>query len=83
MTDELGGANIAENVIECIMTTICMDRPLPEALDDYGPSQNATRYHETYGENVLKRLYESVSENVYAMTRLPNDSDSCSLCWLL
>jgi hypothetical protein len=68
MTDELDGANMTANVMECIMTTICMDRPLPEALDDYKRPQKATRYHETYGENLLERLYKSVSENVYAMT---------------
>jgi ubiquitin-like domain-containing CTD phosphatase 1 len=71
MKDELGGANMAENVMECIMTTICMDRPLPEALDDYKRPQNATRYHETYGENLLKRLYKSVREHMYAMATLP------------
>jgi ubiquitin-like domain-containing CTD phosphatase 1 len=75
MTDELGGADMADNVMECIMTTICMDRPLPEALDDYKRPQNATRYHESYGENLLERLYKSVREDVYSMATLPNASD--------
>jgi ubiquitin-like domain-containing CTD phosphatase 1 len=75
MEDELGGADMADNAMECIMTTICMDRPLPEALDDYGRPQIATLYHKKYGENLLKRVSESVSEDVYAMTRLPNYSD--------
>jgi hypothetical protein len=72
MKDELGGADTVKEAMECIMTTICMDRPLPEALDDYGQPQNATRYHETYGENLLKRVYESVSKNVYATTSVLN-----------
>ena len=54
-----------------------MDRPLPEALHDYGRLQNVTLYHETYGENLLKRVSKSVSEDdAYAMTRLTNYSDS-------
>ena len=75
MKDELRGADMVTEAMECIMTTICMDRPLPEALDDYGRPQNATHYHETYGKDLLKRVYESVSEDVYAMTRVLNDSD--------
>jgi ubiquitin-like domain-containing CTD phosphatase 1 len=76
MKDELGGADMVNNAIECIMTTICMDRPLPEALDDYGRPQNETRYHEKYGANLLKRVSESVSkDNLYTMTRLTNNSD--------
>jgi hypothetical protein len=35
MKDELGGADMVMEVMECIMTQICMDRPLPNALDDY------------------------------------------------
>jgi hypothetical protein len=63
MRRELGGTDMLNNAMECIMTTICMDRPLPKALDDYGRPQKATKYHRKYGENLLKRVSESVSED--------------------
>jgi hypothetical protein len=84
MTHELGGgADMARNAMECIMTTICMDRPLPEALDDFRRPKNTTRYHLTYGDNMLERLYKSVSEDVYAIMRSPDDSDFSSPYWFL
>jgi hypothetical protein len=59
MEQELGQV-MEDEAIDCIMTTICTDRPLPEALDDYG--RNTSKYHDTYGDNLLKRVYESVSD---------------------
>jgi Histidine phosphatase superfamily (branch 2) len=82
MKKELGGTDMVDNAMECIMTTICMDRPLPKALDDYGRPQNETLYHKKYGKNLLKRVFESVSEDdLYVMTRLTNFSEFGFRCW--
>jgi hypothetical protein len=35
MAKELGGADKTD-LLDCLMTTMCTDRPLPEAINDYG-----------------------------------------------
>jgi ubiquitin-like domain-containing CTD phosphatase 1 len=67
MEKELGQV-MEDEAIDCIMTTICTDRPLPEALDDYG--RNTSKYHDTYGDNLLKRVYESVSDTEVGRTEI-------------
>jgi hypothetical protein len=39
MVKELGGADKNE-LLDCLMTTICTDRPLPEAINDYGKEES-------------------------------------------
>jgi Histidine phosphatase superfamily (branch 2) len=51
------------DAIDCLMTTMCTDRPLPDAVNDYRPAataelQNKTAWSEEYGHDLLQRLYE-------------------------
>jgi Histidine phosphatase superfamily (branch 2) len=50
------------DAIDCLMTTMCTDRPLPEAVNDYRPAataqQNETAWSEEYGHDLLQRLYD-------------------------
>ena len=50
---ELGKGTMTHDALDCIMTTICTDRPLPAAIDDYGRNNTSA--------NLLQRIYESVS----------------------
>jgi hypothetical protein len=50
---ELGKGTMTHDALDCIMTTICTDRPLPAAIDDYGRNNTST--------NLLQQIYESVS----------------------
>jgi hypothetical protein len=50
---ELGKGTMTHDALDCIMTTICTDRPLPTAIDDYGRNNTST--------NLLQQIYESVS----------------------
>ena len=34
------GKSDQDSILDCLMTTICTDRPLPEAIDDYGENQS-------------------------------------------
>ena len=54
---QLGQGTMQKDALDCIMTTICTDRPLPEAIDDYG--RNKTDW--------LKRISENVSMMVKTM----------------
>ena len=56
---ELGQGVMQKDGVDCIMTTICTDRPLPQRIDDYG--RNTSKYHDEYGDNLLQRIYENVS----------------------
>lgn len=38
------GSTMDHEAIDCLMTTICTDRPLPAAIDDYGHKPNRTRH---------------------------------------
>jgi ubiquitin-like domain-containing CTD phosphatase 1 len=42
---------MTHDALDCIMTTICTDRPLPAAIDDYGRNNTST--------NLLQQIYES------------------------
>ena len=48
------------DAIDCLMTTICTDRPLPNSIDDYGGSKRRRQSSDNspYGENLFQRLYE-------------------------
>jgi len=35
LKDEMGLAEVPEDILDCMMTTICTDRKLPDALNDY------------------------------------------------
>ena len=35
LNDEMGLEEVPEDILDCMMTTICTDRKLPDALDDY------------------------------------------------
>jgi ubiquitin-like domain-containing CTD phosphatase 1 len=53
-------------VMDCLMTTMCTDRPLPKAVDDYNRSLNSdddtqptlSSYQHDYGNNLFQRLYD-------------------------
>ena len=71
--------------IDCLMTTICTDRPLPEAIDDYTggdedserdfqPPQNLT----DYGSNLFLRLYNYFVKD-YVLAMLANDYEYARL----
>ena len=52
------------DAIDCIMTTMCTDRPLPDAINDYRPrdhtlNMNSTsQWNTTYGTDLLQRLHD-------------------------
>jgi hypothetical protein len=48
--DKLGKGTMRFDALDCIMTTICTDRTLPEAIDDYGRNQT----------DLLKRIADNV-----------------------
>lgn len=47
---ELGNGVMQKDAMDCIMTTMCTDRPLPQAIDDFGRNET----------DLLKRIYENV-----------------------
>jgi len=53
MVEELGN-DFSNNVHDCLMTTMCTDRKLPEILDDYGRSNGGGKY----GENIFQRFVD-------------------------
>lgn len=68
------------DAIDCLMTTICTDRTLPPALDDYtgesGDSGNRTRQlaDPKYGDNLFQRLYD-FQVQAYVLTFTMNDAE--------
>lgn len=46
------------DTIDCLMTTMCTDRPLPDAVNDYGAGANGTSNNsdDKYGTNLFERL---------------------------
>lgn len=49
------------DAIDCLMTTMCTDRPLPDAVNDYGMNRRLQDENSTtidYGSNLFQRLYE-------------------------
>lgn len=46
------------HAIDCLMTTMCTDRKLPAAIDDYSSRINNTEWSADYGNNLFQRLYE-------------------------
>lgn len=64
------------DAVDCLMTTMCTDRPLPDAINDYHPSedrelhhqQNSTEWSEEYGTDLFQRLYEfDIEQYVYTI----------------
>jgi len=57
MVDTMG-RDFSGNVVDCLMTSICTDRPLPDVISDYGnaSSEKESEYAEKYGSNRFERL---------------------------
>jgi hypothetical protein len=72
--------------IDCLMTTMCTDRPLPKAVDDYNRSQhNNTDTQPTlssskddYGDNLFQRLYDFDVQS-YTLLYKANDAEYSKL----
>jgi Histidine phosphatase superfamily (branch 2) len=55
------------DIIDCLMTTMCTDRPLPEAVNDYKPlgsgrQQSSAKGRGEYGSNLFQRLVDFETE---------------------
>jgi Histidine phosphatase superfamily (branch 2) len=52
------------DAIDCIMTTMCTDRPIPDAINDYRPIDQpvgntvSSKWNATYGTDILQRLHD-------------------------
>ena len=52
------------DAIDCIMTTMCTDRPIPDAINDYRPIDHpvdytvTSKWNATYGTDILQRLHD-------------------------
>lgn len=49
---KLGLDEIPFGILDCLMTTMCTDRPLPELIDDYDGSLGATPWNEDGSEGI-------------------------------
>lgn len=68
--------DIDMHALDCLMTTICTDRPLPSALDDFG--RNATTPHPTFGSNLFQRL-AAMNARQYTYHIKANDAEYSKL----
>jgi hypothetical protein len=74
------------NAIDCLMTTMCTDRTLPDPVDDYNPAfDNVTfagshhaRALNDYGNNIFNRLYNWDVQR-YVLQQTYNDADYAKL----
>jgi hypothetical protein len=57
------GKVMDSEAIDCLMTTICTDRPLPAPFDDYGrqPNQTLSSPEGNQETNVFQRIIDYVS----------------------
>ena len=62
------GRDFQDDAVDCLMTTMCTDRPLPTILNDFTPSNDSTQKSDdylnyadtTYGSNRFQRLAKMV-----------------------
>ena len=66
-------ANRDMHAIDCLMTTMCTDRPLPDAVNDYR-SDISDEWDDQYGPNRFQRLYEYDVQK-YTMNLKANDAE--------
>jgi len=63
-------------ILDCLMTTICTDRPLPAPIDDYKKdSTSNSDFADGYGTNQFERLYEKkmwTRSQCYRCTIMPS-----------
>ena len=61
MINEWGG--LPKNPVDCLMTAMCTDRPIPPVVNDYNVQRDDEddQYTETYGSNRFQRLVVNVS----------------------
>jgi ubiquitin-like domain-containing CTD phosphatase 1 len=60
-----GLGNLENEAIDCLMTTMCTDRVLPDILNDYGGRRRL--HHIDYGSNIFERIYNfSIMEDVFS-----------------
>ena len=52
---------------DCLMTTMCTDRDLPNILNDYGEEKGTTK-GKKYGGNLFERLFQFVSLKFYILS---------------
>jgi hypothetical protein len=72
--------NIEMHAIDCLMTTICTDRPLPASIRDYGVEtiDNDDEWDAPYGPNRFQRLYEYDVQK-YTYNLKANDAEYAKL----
>lgn len=46
------------DMLDCLMTTMCTDRLLPAAVNDYNENATSTEWSDEYGTNIFQRLYD-------------------------
>jgi Histidine phosphatase superfamily (branch 2) len=70
------------DAIDCIMTTMCTDRPLPEAINDYrGDARDtpaSSPWSDIYGTDLLQRLYDFETA-LYVYNLQANDGEYAKL----
>jgi Histidine phosphatase superfamily (branch 2) len=72
------------DAIDCIMTTMCTDRPLPEAINDYHPpdlvpeKKIASNWSKTYGPDMLQRLHD-FNAQMYVQSVKANEAEYAKL----
>jgi Histidine phosphatase superfamily (branch 2) len=70
------------DAIDCIMTTMCTDRPLPEAINDYRgdvrDSPVSTQWSDMYGADLLQRLCDFETE-LYIYNLKANNAEYAKL----
>jgi hypothetical protein len=78
MHDKLGKVSSTEDILDCLMTTICTDRPLPEAINDYNNGTETSWFNTLVDFVSLFRLdYIHFS---FRRCVFPHDSD-CYRCF--
>jgi Histidine phosphatase superfamily (branch 2) len=66
------------DIIDCLMTTMCTDRPLPEAVNDYKPGHPPARGGGEYGSNLFQRLIDFEAEKANYILKA-NDAEFSKL----
>ncbi len=60
VTNELGLEEMPSSILDCLMTTICTDRQLPESLNDYDGSLGTTPWDER-DQNIIGSSVDAIT----------------------
>ena len=52
MREKLGGGAEHSDILDCLMTTMCTDRMLPDAVNDYNNTKRSTNWFQTLSDFV-------------------------------